>query len=180
MAAPIEIVLEVPGLVVLVGAAGAGKSTFVARHFEPRDALSSDDLRAALTGDPGDQTATRPAFAILHRELVRRLRAGRLVVVDATNVRPFARRALARRADSLGAPATAIVLDLPSGLIHARNLARPRPVPIAAVDAQLAELARSVGAIEEEGFARVVVLRSPADVEAVRVVRAPGETAPAG
>ena len=174
MAAPIEIPIAVPGLVVLVGAAGAGKSTFAARHFRPREILSSDALRERLTGDPGDQTATRLAFAILHRQLVTRLGAGRLVVVDATNVRPFARRALVRRAASVGAPATAVILDLAADIIHARNLARPRPVPMAAVDAQLAELARSVSGIAGEGFARVVRLATPDEVEAARIVRSAG------
>lgn len=172
MTAPIEIPIATPGLVVLVGAAGAGKSTFAARHFRTEEILSSDALRGRLTGDPGDQAATRLAFAILHRELVNRLRAGQLVVVDATNVRSFARRSLVRRAASVGAPATAVVLDLPADVIHARNLGRPRPVPVAAVDAQLAELARSLPGIASEGFARVVRLATPDEVEAVRFVRA--------
>ncbi|HET7725884.1 MAG TPA: AAA family ATPase [Candidatus Limnocylindrales bacterium] len=174
MAATIEIPIVAPGLVVLVGAAGSGKSTFAARHFRPDEILSSDALRERLTGDPGDQTATRLAFAILHRELVNRLRAGRLVVVDATSVRPFARRALVRRAATLGAEATAVILDLPADVVHTRNLARPRPVPVAAVDAQLAELARGLTGIAGEGFQRVVRLATPDEVDAVRLVRTAG------
>ncbi|MDQ3128933.1 MAG: AAA family ATPase, partial [Chloroflexota bacterium] len=88
------IALAVPGLVVLIGAAGAGKSTLAARLFAPADILSSDALRAAIGGDAADQRATRPAFAILHREARRRLAEGRLVVVDATNVEMSARRPL--------------------------------------------------------------------------------------
>ena len=93
-----------PSLVVLVGAAGSGKSTFAARHFAPDEVLSSDAFRALLSGDEADQRATKTAFSILHREVVRRLAAGRLVVVDATNVEHHARRALVERARAAACP----------------------------------------------------------------------------
>ena len=75
-----------PSLVVLIGAAGAGKSTFARRHFDPSEVLSSDAFRALISGDEADQRVTRAAFGRLHRELATRLGAGQLTVVDATNV----------------------------------------------------------------------------------------------
>ena len=58
-----EIDIADPSLVVLIGAAGAGKSTFAARHFADDEVLSSDRYRRLVSGDEADQAATRAAFA---------------------------------------------------------------------------------------------------------------------
>lgn len=171
----------VPGLVVLVGAAGAGKSTLAARLFAPADILSSDALRAAVSGDQSDQRATRPAFSILHREVRNRLAAGRLVVVDATNVERAARIGLVRLAFQAGVPATALVILGDPLDVHARNAARTgRVVPRDVVDRQLGQLHR-VGAtasevaatLRLEGFDAAHVVRSGEDVTEVVVVPRP-------
>lgn len=157
-----------PSLVVLVGAAGSGKSTFAARHFAADEVLSSDAYRALLSGDEADQRRTRTAFSILHREVVRRLAAGQLVVVDATNVEHHARRALRERADAAGVPAIAIVLALPPGVVHARNGARTeRIVNSSVVERHLARLAVALGdsGITSEGFEAVHVLGSVEEID---------------
>lgn len=166
-----------PALVVLVGAAGSGKSTFATRNFAADEVLSSDAFRALLTGDERNQDATRTAFSILHREVASRLAAGRLVVVDATNVERHARRALVARARTAGVPAVAIVLALPEALVHARNAGRVERVVDAEIVARhLARLAAASDAdtdtiFPDEGFATVHVLRSEAEVESVAIVR---------
>ena len=162
-----------PCLVALVGAAGSGKSTFAARHFAADAVLSSDAFRELIAGDARDQKATGAAFAALYVALETRLRAGRSAVVDATNVTAKARRALLRRAAASGVPAVAIVLDLPDGLVLARNAARgAAAVPEHAVRRQLTDLRRSLPAasLEAEGFVLVVRLAEPAEVNAVRLV----------
>jgi protein phosphatase len=170
----------VPGAVVLVGAAGAGKSTLAAATFTPDEILSSDALRAAVTGDPADQSATRVAFGVLHRELIRRLTAARLVVVDATNLTESARAAVLRRASIAGAPAVALVLLPPAASVHARNRRRAsRSVPADVVDRQLAAAAALGGdeaeirtRLRREGFAAVHVWLGPeAEDASVEVVR---------
>lgn len=142
---PIEhaIALDVPAVAVLIGAAGVGKSTFAAANFAPDEVLSSDALRAAVSGDPADQGATKAAFSILHREVGRRLAAGRLVVVDATNVERHARLALVRLARAAGASPVAIVLVADPATVHVRNATRPgRVVPPGVVDRHLAAMGR--------------------------------------
>ena len=171
-----------PTLIVLVGAAGSGKSTLAARLFAatPDAILSSDRFRARITGDEADQRVTRAAFAILHRELERRLAQRLTTVVDATSVTAFARSGLVRRAAAHGIPAIAIVLDLDPRVVQARNAARAgRVVPPAAVERQLAELVASLrpSRIDTEGFAAVHVVHTPAELDALAVVREPARGA---
>ena len=162
-----------PSLVVLVGPAGAGKSTFASRHFEADEILSSDGFRELISGDPADQRATRPAFAWLHRELSRRLAAGRLTVVDATNLERHARRSLITRARAAAVPAVAIAFDLPPTVVLERNRNRTRQVAEDVVHRHLASMRVAVdrGDLETDGFDLVVQLRQPTDVDAVAIVR---------
>jgi protein phosphatase len=171
-----------PSLVVLIGAAGAGKTTLAARLFEPGEVISSDELRAAISGDATDQRATRPAFTILHRDVGRRLAAGRLVVVDATSVEAAARRSLLRVAAAAGAEATAILLALPPDVVRARNAARQaRPVAPEIVDRHLGRVARLMAngsgaaraVLLAEGFGDVHIVQTDIEVTRLRVVRRP-------
>lgn len=157
---------------VLVGAAGAGKSTLAARLFPAEAILSSDAFRKLVSGDESDQRATKTAFAILHRELDRRLARGQTTVVDATSVTPYARRGLLRRAGAHGVRAVALVLDLAPELVLARNAARAgHVVPEPAVRRQLADLHASTraGALQAEGFASVHTIRTAADLDTLSI-----------
>ena len=182
-----RIAVKVPGVVVLIGAAGVGKSTLAARLFAPDEVLSSDELRGAIRGDPTDQSVTRVAFRILHRELAKRLANGRLVVVDATNLTRAARLAVLRAAHPAGVDKIAVVLLAPPAVVHARNAGRgPRVVPAEVVDRHLAAAA-ALGASETEiaelllaeGFAAVHVVAMTDDlataeaIEIDRVSRSP-------
>jgi predicted kinase len=172
----IEIEIDDPSLVVLVGAAGAGKSTFAARHFAADEILSSDRFRAIVSGEEANQAATKAAFALLHRVLSRRLAERRLTVVDATSVQHGARRALIARANAARIPTIAIVLDLPPDTVIARNAARPaRTVDMAVVRHQLAGVRSALDGpaprIQREGFVRIVVLREPDEVDRVTIRR---------
>ena len=172
----LEIPVPDPSLVVLIGAAGSGKSSFAACHFDPDEVLSSDGFRALISGDPANQAVTRAAFGRLHRELARRLAERRLTVVDATNVDRGARRDLLRRATIAGLPSVAIVFDLAAELVLARNAARiSRVVDEGVVRRHLAllreELDGSNGNSGLQGFAGVTILRDPMAVASARVIR---------
>ena len=157
----------------LVGPAGSGKTTFARRHFAPDEVISSDALRAVVGTGEADQSATRPAFSILHRHVVSRLRRGLLTVVDATNVTAGARRSLLRRVGWISLPAVAIVFDLPSGVVLARNAARLERVvdPLVVSDHLTRVRALVAGSLEAEGFEAVHRLTDPLEIELLTVQR---------
>src|SRR5688500_15256928 len=159
-------------LILLVGIAASGKSTFARTHFAPTEVLSSDALRAMLTDDPSAQGATDDAFDLLHRVLAMRLRRGRLTVVDATNVEDWVRAELVALARRHRKPAVAIVLDLPMAVALERNATRPAPrPPPGALRRQHRRLVDSVATLPAEGFAAVHHLRSAEEIDAARVER---------
>ncbi|MEU2511082.1 polynucleotide kinase-phosphatase [Streptomyces syringium] len=173
--APDHRTLAVPdlSLVVLVGATGSGKSTFAARHFKPTEVVSSDFCRALVSDDENDQSASGDAFDVLHYIAGKRLAAGRLTVVDATNVQPESRKqlvALARQYDVLP---VAIVLDVPEQVCAERNAARPdrAGLPRRVIQRHQRELRRSLRHLEREGFRKVHVLRGAAETDAAEIVR---------
>src|SRR5258706_2816337 len=55
-------------------------------HFKPTEIMSSDFFRGLVSDDENDQSATGDAFDTLHFVAGKRLAAGRLTVIDATNV----------------------------------------------------------------------------------------------
>src|SRR5690606_38304570 len=157
-------------LVVLVGVTGSGKSTFARKHFAPTQVLSSDAFRGMLADDENDQSVSAQAFEALHYIAGMRLRLGRLTVVDATNVQPFARAELVRVARENDVLPVAIVLDVPEEGCWARTQDRPdRGVGRAVVTRQYRELRRSVGKLGREGFRKVYHLRGQDEIAAAVV-----------
>ncbi len=111
-------------LILLIGATGSGKSTFAAQHFLPTEIVSSDRCRGLVSDDDNDQKATQDAFELLDAIVSIRLRAGKLTVVDATNLRAEDRKhlkGLAREHDSL---TSVILFDTPKQICLDRTRER--------------------------------------------------------
>ncbi|HEV7786289.1 MAG TPA: polynucleotide kinase-phosphatase [Thermoanaerobaculia bacterium] len=161
-------------LVVLVGPSGSGKSTFARRHFLATEILSSDFCRGLVSDDETDQSATGDAFSVLHAIAGKRLRRGRLTVIDATNTQLEARKALVEIAREHYVQCVAIVFDLPEELLVARNRERPdRRFGPHVLRNQRSQLRRSIPGLQKEGFRHLWVLRSVEEVDAVTLERRP-------
>ena len=156
-------------LVLLIGAAGSGKSSFAARHFAPGDIISSDQLRALVGESESDQRANDDVFARLESFVQDRLVAGALTVVDATNTDWMRRATLIAMARRYHRPVVGIVFDLPLDVCLARIATRPRIVRAAVVRQQVADLHRDRERLDLEGFAAIYELTSAGQLEHVSV-----------
>ncbi len=169
-------ILELPrlSLVVLIGTSGSGKSTFGRNHFLPTEVVSSDFCRGLVADDENDQSATGEAFDLLHTILRKRLAAGRLTVVDATNVQSASRAALLRIAKEHHVPAVAIVFKVDEAVCQARNATRPdRQFGPHVIKNQLRDLRGSMRGLTKEGFREVYWLNGVENVDGATIERAP-------
>ena len=164
-----------PSLVLLIGPSGSGKSTFARKHFKPTEVLSSDFCRGLVSDDETDQTATGDAFEVLRFIAAKRLAAGKLTVIDATNVQVEARKPLMALAREYHYLTVAIVFDLPTKLCQERNKTRSdRNLKPHVIRQQSQQLRRSLRNLKREGFRHFVyVMSAPEVVEAACVERQP-------
>ncbi len=161
-------------LIVLVGTSGSGKSTFARKHFLATEVLSSDYCRALVSNDENNQAATADAFEVLHFIAAKRLKAGLLTVIDATNVQPEARKTLLALAWEYHVTAVALVLDIPEALCYEHDAQRPhRSVGQDVIRNQHEQLYRSMSELEREGFQHVYMFKSVEEIEALTIERQP-------
>jgi protein phosphatase len=160
--------------VVLVGASGSGKSSFARKHFKPTEVLSSDYCRGLVADDENDQSASKQAFEVLHFIAAKRLAAGRLTVVDATNVQPEARKPLVELARQYHTLPVAIVFNLPEKVCQDRNRDRSdRDFGPHVIRQQTQQLRRSLRELKREGFRHIFVLDTVEEVDAAHIERQP-------
>jgi protein phosphatase len=159
--------LDIPelALVALIGVSGSGKSTFARQHFPPSQVLSSDAFRLMVADDENDQSASADAFDVLYYLAAKRLKAGRLTVVDATNVQSHARAGLIKVARAHDVLPVAIVIDTPEPLCWERTQARPdRDFGREVLKRQHRDLRRSLGQLQREGFRKIHLVQDVAEV----------------
>lgn len=164
--------IDIPelALVALVGISGSGKSTFARTHFAPTQVLSSDFFRGMVADDENDQAASGAAFDVLHYVAGKRLAAGRLTVVDATNLQPHARAGLIKVAREHDVLPVAVVLDVPEALAWERTQGRSdRTFGRQVLGRMQRDLRRSLSSLAREGFRKIHVLRGPEEIAAAEI-----------
>lgn len=168
-----EITITEPGLVLLVGSTGSGKTTLAKRLFAEHETVSLDACRALVCGNPEDQSATLDATAVAEAIVEARLRRRLLTVLDATNVRGEDRQrwiAVAERTHSL---VSAIILDPGMSFCHkaARSREGTRYNP-KAVEQQHSLLKRDMRKLSKtHGIRNAVWLSSPEEIENATIER---------
>lgn len=162
--------IQIPelSLVALVGTSGSGKSTFAKKHFHKYEVVSSDECRGITHNDENSKKATKDAFELLHYIVGKRLKNGLLTVVDATNVQQSSRASLVQLAREHHSLPVAIVLNVPIEVAKDRNKNRTdRIINNQAIRRQYLELKKSIKKLKREGFRKIYVLNSEAEVNAV-------------
>jgi len=161
-------------LVVLIGPSGSGKSTFAHTHFKQNEIISSDFCRGLVSDDENDQSATNDAFEVLHFIARKRLAAGRLTVVDATNVQPESRKPLLALAREFHVLPVAFVFNFSERLCQDRNRTRPdRDFGPHVIRNQAQQLRRSIRGLEKEGFRHLHVFQVPEQIDGLEIERQP-------
>ncbi len=147
-----------PALIVLVGAAGSGKSTWASQRYGPTEIVSSDALRAVVGSGPADLDASVEAFTLLDQIVAGRTKRGLTTVIDTLGLDRDRRQGYLATARVAGLPAIAVLISIEDRLCRQRNAQRDRPVPAPVLTAQL-RAARSVGdLLADEGWDRLVVV----------------------
>lgn len=161
-------------LVVLIGATGAGKSTFAAKHFARTEIVSSDEARGLVSDDFNNAAASGDAFDVVRFIAEKRLKNRKLTVIDATNVRSADRRQWIEIARRWHALPVAIVLDPGLETCVERNNDRPdRQFGPQIPRRMIGEIRKGLRGLDREGFRRTTVLRSVEDIEAAEIKREP-------
>ncbi|MCC6586026.1 MAG: AAA family ATPase [Bryobacterales bacterium] len=140
-----------PRLIILIGLAGCGKSTWAREQCLPT--LSSDEMRGILADDVTDQTIHKQVFETLRYLIRQRIAIGRpITCVDATHLTPKERSPYFR---IKGCKVEAVFFNVPLAMCHERNQSRERVVPAHVVDAMYQKL---VPPSRKEGFSKITVL----------------------
>ena len=145
-----------PALVVLVGPAGSGKSTWAAGRYRDAEIVSSDALRDRVGTGPADLDASVDAFAVLEAIVAARLRRGLTTVVDTLGLDAARRRAWLDAGRAAGLPRVAVVFETPDKLCRVRNRERDRPVPAPALTGQLRRMRAVPAEVAAESWDLVV------------------------
>lgn len=165
--------IEIPelSLVVLIGASGSGKSTFAKKHFKGTEILSSDYCRGLVSDDENNLKATNDAFDVLQYIAKKRLKSGKLCVIDATNVRREDRQLYIKLAREFHVLPVVIVLNIPATICHERNKSRlDRNFASHVTRSQYNNLKRSIKGLKREGFRHIFKL-SPEEIDKVEISR---------
>lgn len=84
---------SLPALILMIGIPGSGKSTWISQNqSENTVVVSPDDIRRELSGNVSDQTQNAKVWFLVKERTSAALKAGKNVILDATNVASKSRK----------------------------------------------------------------------------------------
>ena len=174
--------LPSPCLVVLIGVAGSGKTTWAQQNLAPH-VVSSDALRALVGEGEHDLRASTDAFHVLAEVVDRRLRRGLTTVIDSLGNDAVRRQQWREIATRHGVPSVALLFDVTPARTRRQNRARRPRVPDTVLAKQLSNWSQLVDEVRAEPFAHVHLVQpeeQPELVPSELLSRSPAKrTAPA-
>ncbi|CAM5535111.1 Polynucleotide kinase-phosphatase OS=Streptomyces alboniger OX=132473 GN=CP975_27750 PE=4 SV=1 [Streptomyces alboniger] len=154
-----DTVFPSPVLIVLLGAAGSGKST-TAAAWPPESVLELDTFRELISDDAPAPEATERAVHALGTVVERRLARRLTTVVDADHTGAAVRSKLLTIAERYDVPTVALVMATPLQLCLDRNALRPAhlQLPGDVVREQYARAVDATPCLRAEGFDHIEAL----------------------
>jgi protein phosphatase len=150
--------IPVPSLVVLIGPAACGKTTFAKKHFSSTQIVSSDFCRALICDDEADQSISHHAFDLLYFILDKRLYLKRLTIVDSTALSADIRRKYLEIAKTHKIPVVYLIFNHSLDCCLQRNLTRQRVVEREVIERQYKKLCRVFDVLPGEEVYKVYLI----------------------
>jgi predicted kinase len=141
-----------PSLVVLVGAIGAGKTTWALRNFPSNEVVSLSTLRGAVGENDDDRKATGVAYELLERIIDVRLGRGLSVVVDTDGLDDGRRSRWLTVARASSVPTRAVLFTTDVETCLSRDARRPSPHPATIIRRQAARCTEMRPVLEHQGY----------------------------
>ena len=151
-------VTRIPKLLLTLGIPGSGKSFWV-NSLKGFEIVNPDNIRKELTGNISDQTQNAKVWAIASKRVIENLKAGKNVVLDATNVTEKGRNQFLRnilREIVFKKQAKVFEIDpeeakkrIKADILSGKDRSN---VPDEVVDRMFQQFKQSVGNLGKEGF----------------------------
>ena len=143
-------------LIILVGPAGCGKSTYINKIKSKNDVVvSSDTIREKYFGNINDQTHNKEVFEIFYDIISKELAKNKTVYADATNISKRSRTSYKRFLNNNDVEVHIIPTTLE--LCKKQNASRDRKVPNYVIDRMYKNIELPT---KDEGFKTFVVKRN--------------------
>ncbi len=146
-----------PSLIVLVGPACSGKTTWARARFAGNEIASLAGMRAAVGTGPRDVKSNAIAHELLEKIVRSRLARGLTVVVDSDGLEERSRTQWRTAAEAVAAPTYAVLFATTLDTCLARNDALDEPYPAAVIRRQARRTLEVGEEIASEGFEVLVV-----------------------